>query len=134
MKPLYLQDLKDLTEAELRQHIITEYEAKPEDLTPYEILIAYESVGSWGCDSSSFFLLRNKKTKKLYEVHGSHCSCYGFEGQWKPEETSMEYLESDKFYFSCGGYDDDDKIHRYQVKEYILKLREGTSPCMTTAT
>ncbi len=25
---------------------------------------------------------------KLYEVSGSHCSCYGLEGQWEPEETS----------------------------------------------
>jgi hypothetical protein len=29
-----------------------------------------------------------KKAGKLYEVHGSHCSCYGLEGQWEPEETS----------------------------------------------
>jgi hypothetical protein len=25
---------------------------------------------------------------RLFEVHGSHCSCYGLEGQWEPEETS----------------------------------------------
>jgi hypothetical protein len=24
---------------------------------------------------------------KLYEAHGSHCSCYGLEDQWAPEET-----------------------------------------------
>ena len=24
---------------------------------------------------------------KLFEVHGGHCSCYGLEGQWEPEET-----------------------------------------------
>lgn len=29
---------------------------------------------------------------KLYEVHGSHCSCYGLEGQWEPEETSWEAI------------------------------------------
>ena len=27
---------------------------------------------------------------KLFEVHGSHCSCYGLEDQWKPEETFPE--------------------------------------------
>jgi hypothetical protein len=27
------------------------------------------------------------KDGKLYEVHGSHCSCYGLEDQWSPEET-----------------------------------------------
>jgi len=30
-----------------------------------------------------------KQKHKLYEVHGSHCSCYGLEGQWNPEETSL---------------------------------------------
>ena len=29
---------------------------------------------------------------KLYEVHGSHCSCNGLEEQWAPEETSWEAL------------------------------------------
>lgn len=29
---------------------------------------------------------------KLYEVNGSHCSCYGLEGQWEPEETTIEAL------------------------------------------
>ena len=28
----------------------------------------------------------------LYEVHGSHCSCYGLEDQWEPEETTIEAL------------------------------------------
>lgn len=27
---------------------------------------------------------------KLYEVNASHCSCYGLEDQWKPEETTLE--------------------------------------------
>jgi hypothetical protein len=25
---------------------------------------------------------------KIYEVNGSHCSCFGLEDQWQPEETS----------------------------------------------
>lgn len=28
----------------------------------------------------------------LFEVHGSHCSCYGLEDQWDPEKTSVEAL------------------------------------------
>lgn len=28
----------------------------------------------------------------LYEVNGSHCSCYGLEDQWKPEETNVYAL------------------------------------------
>ena len=33
------------------------------------------------------------KEGKLYEVHGSHCSCNGLEGMWDPEETNMEALK-----------------------------------------
>jgi hypothetical protein len=30
---------------------------------------------------------------QLYEVNGSHCSCYGLEDQWDPELTSREALQ-----------------------------------------
>lgn len=29
---------------------------------------------------------------KLYQVSGSHCSCFGLENQWKPEETTVATL------------------------------------------
>jgi hypothetical protein len=31
----------------------------------------------------------------LFEVHCSHCSCYGYEGQFIPEKTTAQYLLSD---------------------------------------
>lgn len=44
------------------------------------------------------------KDGKLYEVHGSHCSCYGLENQWDPEETSMEALKIRDFsYYGFNG-------------------------------
>jgi hypothetical protein len=33
-----------------------------------------------------------KKDEKIFEVSGGHCSCYGLEGQWKPEETTLETI------------------------------------------
>ena len=33
-----------------------------------------------------------RKDGKLFEVHGSHCSCNGLEEQWSPEETTYEAL------------------------------------------
>lgn len=33
--------------------------------------------------------------KQLYEVHGSHCSCYGLEGQWEPEKCSIQDIIHD---------------------------------------
>jgi hypothetical protein len=46
------------------------------DCPPYEgqALVVYERDG------------------QLFEVNGSHCSCYGLEGQWTPELTSPAAL------------------------------------------
>ena len=78
MKHLYLEDLSGLTQDEVKQHIAYSYEYPLEELENYDILIAYECVGNWGCDSSSWFLIKDKTTGELYETHGSHCSCYGY--------------------------------------------------------
>ena len=124
MKQLYLEDLAGLTQEGVYKHISASYEVPIKEVRKYEVLIAYESVGSWGCDSSSWFLLRNKEDGKLYETHGSHCSCYGFEGQFEPEETTVEYLQSPNFYFSCGGYDDNIDSNQGKVTAYIAEMKK----------
>lgn len=125
MTQLFLEDLAGYTDEKVRQHLMGEYEAKPEQLEEYRILIGYESVGSWGCDSSSYYLMQHVRTGELFEVRGSHCSCYGFEGQFTPEATSLEYLSSDKFYVSMGGYDSDEKANMEAIKAFVAKLLEG---------
>jgi hypothetical protein len=44
----------------------------------------------------------------LYEVNGGHCSCYGLEDQWEPEETSIEALrhrvKQGTLGYQLGGY------------------------------
>jgi hypothetical protein len=53
-----------------------------------DVIFAYYDQGCY--DGTAFVLfLRNGK---LYEVHGSHCSCYGLEDSWDPEETTIEAL------------------------------------------
>jgi len=133
---LALADLKDSTEKEVKQHLATEYKEEDDSygternteypehkikewLSDADILIAYESVGSWGCDSSSFFLLR--KDSKLYEINGSHCSCYGFENQFNPQETTKEALLQRSFYM--GGYDDEEEINKEKIKTYINNIK-----------
>ncbi len=139
MKQLFLEDLKELDEAGIKKHLVEEYagdksgfdygepddndEAKVEKyLEDYSVIIAYESVGSWGCDSSSYFLLQHKETGKYQEFSGGHCSCYGFEGQFDPQEATLEYLKSDEFNFYCGGYDDNETENQKAVKEFICEL------------
>lgn len=49
---------------------------------PEEILFAYYGYESY--DGNSMVAYRN--ANKYYLVCGGHCSCYGLEGQWNPEE------------------------------------------------
>lgn len=128
---LKLADLKDMTDQEVKEHILRYYSYDDSsynydgehhytiNLDQFEILIAYESVGDYGCDSASFFLLK-MSDGSLWEVHGSHCSCYGFENQWQPEQTNREYLLSDKFYFTIGGYDYDPNLEI--VKNHLKSI------------
>jgi hypothetical protein len=124
---LLLEDLKDKNEAEVKLHLVNQYTADPNLLNDLEILIGYESVGDWGCDSSSFFLLRDKDGN-LFEVHGSHCSCFGFENQFNLEETTVEALKfriNESPYhsvFYTGGYDRDSNENIKSVTNYIISM------------
>jgi hypothetical protein len=69
------------------ERVLREFNAHPEDRN-LEILLAdyrYEAY-----EGLAWVLYR--KDGKLFEVHGSHCSCYGLEGQWEPEETTVESI------------------------------------------
>jgi len=123
---LALQDLQGYTESEIIDHLTQEYgDGDGSYLENKEVLIAYESVGSWGCDSSSFFLLRDKISGELFEIHGSHCSCYGFEGQLELEPSSvssLKYRDREGSIFCTGGYDGDDENNKQRVSEFIKRL------------
>lgn len=61
----------------------------PENLpTEEQIIFAAYEGGSY----EGAAIVVYEKDGKLYEVNGSHCSCYGLEGQWAPEETTREAL------------------------------------------
>lgn len=121
---LALSDLVGYSEEQIVEHFVSSYEADEEFVRKFEVLIAYESVGCWGCDSSSWFLLREKASGKLFENHGSHCSCYGFEGQFAPSETSVKYLKSEHFHFYGGGYEDDYVGCESEIKKFIDGLND----------
>ena len=72
-----------------KQDIIENFQISEDALDGCNILFAayrYE-------DYSGSALVIYSKDGKLYEVNGSHCSCYGLEDQWQPEETSIEALK-----------------------------------------
>lgn len=57
--------------------------------TDDEILFALYDTPAY----EGYALVLYERDGKLYEVHGSHCSCYGLEGQWQPEETTWAALK-----------------------------------------
>jgi hypothetical protein len=119
---LALADHEGQTETEVRSFLIAEFTADKDELAKLEILIAYCSVGDYGRDSSAWYLLRDKETGKLFENSGSHCSCDGFEDQWKPEETTKAYLLSNGFRISIDGYDDDGSENQTAIKDEVFRL------------
>lgn len=96
-----LMDYEKCSEEDVKQNIMDCYYPDKDLLDKFEILVAVND--NYGYEESSFFLLREKATGKLFENHGGHCSCNGYEGQFDPKETTLAYLKSDKFYASAGG-------------------------------
>ena len=92
---MYLNDWKNSGEAGMLKDFGIEKSARK----GAEVLLASYTYEDYS--GSAFVLFR--RGGKLYEVNGSHCSCYGLEDrsysgewgqtQWEPEETSKEALE-----------------------------------------
>ena len=80
MKTIYLGEFKNNEDIEKQF-----YQKIPKDI---KILIANYGLGIYEGDAFVLY----EQDNKLFEVNGSHCTCYGLEGQWEPEETSIEAL------------------------------------------
>lgn len=137
MQHLYLANLSGMTEEEVKKNLADNYagtesgfsygdpsdtdrEAVVKRLEEYEVCVAYEHTGDYGCDSAAFYIFRNIKTGAFGFVSGGHCSCYGFEGQFKDmEEMPNAFFHQAGFYLSTGGYDDESNAHVEQVKQWI---------------
>lgn len=83
-----------------------------EEWQPINILFASYGIE---CYSGSAFVLF-ERDGKLFEVNGSHCSCYGLEGQFEPEETTLDVIE---FRLTKGTLGTDD----YYGNEFAKELK-----------
>ena len=74
------------------------------------------SYGTPSYEGYAFVLF--ERDGKLYEVNGSHCSCYGLEGQWEPEETNVEALlhRLDKGELGASSYDENPFAAEFKKK------------------
>lgn len=70
------------------EDIVREFEIKDVDISNIEVIYAYYSYENYNGDAHVIYI----QDGKLYEVNGSHCSCFGLDGQWEPEETTVQAL------------------------------------------
>ena len=142
-----LADLSSFSESEIIEHLVNNYsrttdssndeyynyayesdinelykEESSKKLDGMSVIPAYESVADSGEYAESFFLLKRNYDGALFEVHGSHCSCYGFEGQLDLEETNSAALKYRAINgHLLGGFDEFEKDEDI-IKDYILSL------------
>lgn len=88
-----LHDIKDKTEDEIREGLVSNYEADRDFVDRFDILVADEEYGDY--EGSSFYLLRERSTGLLFTVAGGHCSCNGMEGQFAPKPAERCVFEGD---------------------------------------
>lgn len=65
-----------------------DFQISEQELEGCEIIVAAYEQG--GYEGSAYVLF--EKNGQLYQVSAGHCSCYGLEGSWSPEETSKEAI------------------------------------------
>lgn len=69
--------------------IMDEFEVPTEEREGVEILLAFYDLE----DYKGYAFVLFMKDGQLYEVTGCHCSCFGLEAQWEPEECTLNSLE-----------------------------------------
>lgn len=91
-------------------HILYEFDIGLKDIENCKILAA----GYYTPYHDGYAYILFEKEGKLYEVMADHCSCYGLQGQWEPEETFKEAilkrLESCPSEYDQGGLSTEDLI------------------------
>lgn len=82
-----------------------------------DVNILFASYGCANYSGDAWVLFEQKG--KLYEVNGGHCSCYGLEGQWEPEEVLLSELEHRLLNGSFGEDDWSDNNFKEKLCEFL---------------
>lgn len=72
------------------EDVLSEFSINKEDLKGCEVVFAYYTYEDYSGDA--LVILRDPHSGVFYEVNGGHCSCYGLEGQWDMEETTLDVM------------------------------------------
>ena len=115
---VYLHDWEDSGE----DGMLRDFGIDKSALDGANVLVASYTYEDYNGDAYVLF----ERGGKLFEVHGSHCSCYGLgednycgdtETQWQPEETSEEAIRHIIAKSTWGGTE--------EIKDFILAALDG---------
>lgn len=110
---------------ECEADMLRDFNIKKEDLQNCEVLFASYTYEDY--TGSAYVLLHGNG--KFYEVHGSHCSCYGLsesdymgstKSQWEMEEVEIEAIARRL----NAGWGSDDSTIKILLAEILEKLGE----------
>ena len=59
---------------------------------PSNVLILYDHYTYEDYSGYGHVICYDTEKDSFFEVFGSHCSCYGLEGQWEPEYCTIEEM------------------------------------------
>lgn len=120
---LALGDFAGMSEDMAKAKILKDFEISPPDsLDGVSLVVAVMETD--GYESAAFIVF--EKDGQLFEVNGSHCSCFGYEGQWDPEPVDdiLHILERADWALTSA-YDDrrerDAKAIRDNLTAYAAK-------------
>ena len=121
--------LEDWAVSDPLEEMASDFQINIKELEKLNIIVATYTYENYSGDAFVLF----EQGGKFYEVNGSHCSCYGLEGQWQPEEVDIDELENrftlkhgqnycEGYYqsYSCGLVD----VYASEVLEAIKEIRE----------
>lgn len=81
------------------------------------IKILFASYGRANYSGDAWVLF--EENEKLFEINGSHCSCYGLENQWTPDEVSLLELENRLLNGTFGEDDWSDNNFKEELCEFL---------------
>lgn len=103
-----------------RADIVRDFSAADGDVTSEEsILFATYDYIDYDGSATVWF----EREGQLFEVSGSHCSCYGLEGQWEPGVVTWEALAMRPNVAGYGQSGEAEAFARSLVKERSAKVR-----------
>lgn len=108
---MYLGDFRS------KEDIVSNFALEANALDDCKILFAVYNNENY----EGYAMVIYAKNGKLYEAHGSHCSCHGLEEQWSPEETSVDALKVRNYQHGDLQYDLSKFLVDFIFEEDVLK-------------